>query len=356
MTLQQTAKIALSILALLAHAAVSEAAEPPSHTAIVQAAIEKHVIPHIDALKEAAAQLPGAVASMCRTGSAAAKEDLSSRFRNVVKAYAGIDFLRFGPMLEGGRRERLSFWPDPRGFVGRQLRLILLNKDEAVVQPGAIAKQSVAVQGLSALEGLMTDKEFPLGPGEALRYRCELAEAIAANIVSVADEISDGWEKPGGWKDKMLHPGADNDTYKSPEESAGEFVKALLVGLSLTADLQLKPQVKPGVKLVPPFQKSGLQKAFYASSVESLRSLYDALDLEDYLAPDKDWIKNWTGGAWRAIESSDGVGGRARRAPRNDAPPLREVFDKMNGLRKLVIGEMSVAAGLTVGFNELDGD
>ena len=104
---------------------------------------------------------------MCRTGSAAAKEDLSSRFRNVVKAYAGIDFLRFGPMLEGGRRERLSFWPDPRGFVGRQLRLILLNKDEAVVQPGAIAKQSVAVQGLSALEGLMTDKEFPLGPGEA---------------------------------------------------------------------------------------------------------------------------------------------------------------------------------------------
>ena len=216
MTLQQTAKIALSILALMAHAAVSEAAEPPSHTAIVQAAIEKHVIPHIDALKEAAAQLPGAVASMCRTGSAAAKEDLSSRFRNVVKAYAGIDFLRFGPMLEGGRRERLSFWPDPRGFVGRQLRLILLNKDEAVVQPGAIAKQSVAVQGLSALEALMTDKEFPLGPGEASRYRCELAEAIAANIVSVADEISDGWEKPGGWKDKMLHPGADNDTYKSP--------------------------------------------------------------------------------------------------------------------------------------------
>ena len=58
----------------------------------------------------------------------------------------------------------------------------------------------------------------------------------------------------------------------------------------------------------------------------------------------------------RASRSSDGVGGRRAQAPRNDAPPLREVFDKMNGLRKLVIGEMSVAAGLTVGFNELDGD
>jgi uncharacterized protein len=356
MTLQQTTKITLSVLALVACAASGAAADRPSHLAIVQQAIDKHIIPHIDALKEASARLPDAVDTMCRTGSPAAKEDLSSRFRNTVKAYAGVDFLRFGPLLEGGRRERLSFWPDPRGFVSRQLRLILVNKDEAVVQPGAIAKQSVAVQGLSALEALMTDKEFPLGPGEPSHYRCELAEAIAANVASVVDEIADGWEKPGGWKDKMLHPGPANDTYRSPEESASELVKALLTGLSLTADLQLKPQVKPNLKLVPPFQNSGLQKAYYASSVESLRSLYDALELEDYLTSDKDWIKNWVGGAWRAIESSDGIGGRSHAAQRNDTPLLREVFDKMNGLRKLIIGEMSVAAGLTVGFNELDGD
>lgn len=356
MTLQQTTIITLSILVLVAHAAAGGAAERPSHLMITQRAIEKHVIPHIDALKEASSRLPDAVGTMCRTGSPAAKEDLSSRFRNAVKAYAGVDFLRFGPMLEGGRRERLSFWPDPRGYVSRQLRLVLLNKDEAVVQPGAIAKQSVAVQGLSALEALMTDKEFPLGPGDASHYRCELAEAIATNVASVSEEIADAWEKPGGWKDKMLHPGPDNDTYKSPEESASELVKALLTGLSLTADLQLKPQVKPSLKLVPAFEKSGLQKAFYASSIESLRSLYDALALEDYLTPDNAWIKNWVGGAWRTIESSDGVGGRSRTAHRDDAPPVREVFDKMNGLRKLVIGEMSVAAGLTVGFNELDGD
>ena len=356
MTLQQTTKITLSVLAIVACAGSGAAAERPTHLAIVQQAIDKHVIPHIDALKEVSARLPDAVDTMCRTGSPAAKEDLSSRFRNTVKAYAGVDFLRFGPMLEGGRRERLSFWPDPRGFVSRQLHLILANKDEAVVQPGAIAKQSVAVQGLSALEALITDKEFPLGPGEPSNYRCELAEAIAANVASVSDEIADGWEKPGGWKDKMLHPGPENDTYKSPEESASELVKALLTGLSLTADLQLKPQVKHNLKLVPPFQYSGLQKAYYASSVESLRSLYDALELEDYLTSDKDWIKNWVGGAWRAMESSDGVGGRSHAAKRNDTPLLREVFDKMNGLRKIIIGEMSVAAGLTVGFNELDGD
>ena len=105
MTLQQTAKIDLINSGAGGTRGGSEAAEPPSHSAIVQSAI-KSTHSALDALKEAAAQLPGAVASRCRTGSAAAKEDLSSRFRNVVKAYAGIDFLRFCLMLEGGRRER----------------------------------------------------------------------------------------------------------------------------------------------------------------------------------------------------------------------------------------------------------
>ncbi len=48
----------------------------------------------------------------------------------------------------------------------------------------------------------------------------------------------------------MLQPGPDNDTYKDASESAGELVKALLVGLSLTADLQLKPQIDAKSKLV----------------------------------------------------------------------------------------------------------
>jgi predicted lipoprotein len=124
----------------------------------------------------------------------------------------------------------------------------------------------------------------------------------------------------------------------------------------LTADLQLKPQVYPKFKMAPPYQKSGLQKAYYEASRKSLKGLYDALQLESYLTPDQDWVKNWIVGAWRAVVSSDGVGGRSRDAQRDDAPPLREVFDKMRGIRKLIIGEMSVSAGLTVGFNELDGD
>lgn len=348
--------IVFSMLALIAQGAAEAASGPPSHAAIVRAALDKHIIPHINALKTAAEPLPGAVANVCRTGSSASERELSRRFAKVIEAYAGVDFLRFGPMLEKGRREQLSFWPDPRGFVSRQLRLMLLNKDETIAAPGMIGKQSAAVQGLSALEVLMHDNDVPLGPAEPAQFRCVVATAIAANIKRLADEIVTEWERPDGWKDKMLHPGPSNDTYKEPSEPAVEIVKSLLVGLSLTADLQLKPQVDPKVKLSPPYQKSGLQKAFYVASVTSLHELYDALQLEDYLKSDKYWMKNWLNGAWRTIEASDGAGGRSPNAKRDDAPLVRETFDKMNSLRNLVSSQLSIAAGLTVGFNELDGD
>lgn len=356
MTLRLGHKLIFALSCLLAAYLFARAAERPTFETVVGSAIDKHVLPRLDALKDAAAGLPDAVGNVCKTGSPAAKDALRGRFRDTVEAYAAVDFLRFGPMLEGGSRERLSFWPDPRGFLNRQLRLVLLSKDPSVLEPGAIAKQSVAVQGLSALEVLLTDETTPLAPGDAAQYRCGFAHAIAVNIATVSNEIANVWRKPGGWKDKMLHPGPENDTYKTSAEAAAELVKALLVGLSLTADLQLKPQIDPKTKLAPPYAKAGLQKDFYAASVASLKGFYDALGLEAFLKPDKDWVKNWVAGAWRAILSSDGVGGLAPNAKRDDAPPVREVFDKMNGLRKLVIGEMAVDAGLTVGFNELDGD
>jgi predicted lipoprotein len=356
MNVKQRLRALFFLFAPIALATAVSAAEPPGHLAMAQAAIEKHIIPHIDGLKAAAEPLPAAVENVCKSGSPEAEHELEQKFAGVVEAYAGVDFLRFGPMLEKGRREQISFWPDPRGFVARQLRLILLNMDEKIAEPGMLAKQSAAVQGLPALDVLIHDKDVPLGPGEPARFRCLLAHAIAQNIVRLTSEVADGWEKPGGWKDKMLHPGPDNDTYKSGSESAVEIVKALLVGLSLTADLQLKPQVDTKIRLTPPYQQSGLRKQFYAASIKSLHELYNTLQLEAYLKPDLSWMKGWAQGTWRTIESSDGAGGRSPDAKRPDTPSTREVFGRMNGLRNIVANKLSVAAGLTVGFNELDGD
>jgi uncharacterized protein len=356
MMVRKTMLIGFALLALVTETVTAAPPAPMSHTAMVKTVIEQHIIPHIDAMKAAFAPLPDAVGALCKSGSPQDAKALDDRFRRAVIAYAGVDHLRFGPMQQNGRREQISFWPDPRGFVARQMRLLLLNKDDGIAKPGALAKQSAALQGLPALENLMRSADVPLGPAEAAHYRCVVAEAIANNLVRLADEVSDGWEKSGGWADKMLHPGPANDTYKNESEPAVEVVKALIVGLSLVGDVQMKPQVDNAMRLSPPYDKSGLRKDFYAANVASLRQLYNTLDLESYLQPNMLWIKDWVAGTWRTLESSDGAGGRAPHAPREDAPTPREVFDRTNMLRNMVANRLSVAAKLTVGFNELDGD
>jgi uncharacterized protein len=351
-----SASIAGLALGMAALATVSLADPPQSHSALVVSALEKHILPRVAALDAAAAPLAGDVKRVCENGDDASREDLSGHFRQTVQAWAAVEFLRFGPMIDAGLREKISFWPDPRGILARQMRQFLVTSDVKDVEGGAIAKQSAALQGLPALEVLLTDKDAALAPGAASAFRCAFALAIAENVSGLTHRLREAWSKDGGWKDKMLRPGSDNDTYKDSQESAAEVVKALLVGFQLIADMQVKPRLEAAATLAGPFEKANLSKAYFASSVASLQALYDAVALEDYLPGDKDWVKNWAGGAWRVMQASDGAGGRSASAAKDEAPVVRVLFDRITGLRKLILGEMSPAAGLTVGFNELDGD
>ncbi len=357
MTLRPANCLAAAIICLTTGWHAAQAEEAQSHYTLVQNVLEKHVIPRVTALKDAAAELAPAVAQVCKTGDEGMREELSGDFRRVVEAWAGVWFLRFGPLEQASRRERFSFWPDPRGIMTRQLRQVLAAKDPGFATAEAVGKQSAAVQGLPALEVILTDKDVPLGPGEASQYRCQAAQSLAGNLEAVANDIFTEWTKEGGWKDKMLRPGSDNDTYKEPSEAANDVMKSFLMGLQLTGDVLVKPRLDPKfVAASGAFAKSNLSSDYYEQTVASLAALYEVSAIESYLPEDKDWAKNWAGGAWKTMKASDGTGGPNQGVDKKDAPPLKELMSRISGLRQLMAKEMITAAGLTVGFNELDGD
>jgi uncharacterized protein len=212
------------------------------------------------------------------------------------------------------------------------------------------------VQGLPALEVLMTDNDSPIGAGDVSAFRCKLALAIAENVKTIANDLDEAWSKAGGWKDRMLRPGSDNDTYKEPQEAASALVKAFVTGLQLIADGEVKPRLDAKAEFQGPYAKSNLSAGYFESGVASLDAFYDLMALESFLPDDKDWVKNWTGGAWKTLRASNGAGGRGPGVAKGDEPPVRKVMGMFSGLRKITTAELSVAAGLTVGFNELDGD
>jgi predicted lipoprotein len=359
---------ALSALqVVLAPAPASALPVRKSHAEMVQDTVDKFVIPRIETFATETARLEKAVGAVCTEGAdSAARNDAVAAFAGTVRAWAGLDFVRFGPAMQKNRLERVLFWPDPRGFTARQLNAALAARAPAALEPGAMEKQSVAVQGLTALEMLMFDDKQPLGESkdDAARYRCAFAHAIAADLNGVAGEMKSGWTGDGGYRDKMLNPGPANALYKDASETARDVVKALLTGLDVTSNrfavsgleaLAQTPPKKPRL----PFERARLSGEFLVASLAALGELFDTSGLSAYIPAEKPWMAKFLPNAWKSLDH-DAVGLDRLRAEEPGSEEhlqaLRKMKFDLSGIRQIIIKELAPNAGITVGFNELDGD
>lgn len=341
--------------------------ERKSHGTMVLDVIDIFIMPRVEGLAKNTSALASAVDAVCKQGGdAAARKTARDAFAATVRSWGGLDFIRFGPAMREHRLERILFWPDPRGFASRQLSQLLAAKKPELLAPGALARQSVAVQGLTALEILLFDEKTPLGTGtdEAARYRCALAAAIAASIHGVASEISAGWSGEDGYRKKMLTPGSDNALYKDSSETVREVAKALAMGLELCRDRFILPELT-AVTANPPrrvrlvFEASGLTGAYLEASLRALRQLFDATGLDAYIPADKPWMASFLPTSWNSLLADaarlDGLRANERGSPAH-LHALRKMRFDLGGIRNIVVKELAPNAGIMMGFNELDGD
>lgn len=355
---------ALCLLAMVAPAAVGHTAPAsPSLSKLNARVIDSYVVPGFTRLAEASSKLAEDLSRTCE-GNAEAASAVKQDFADTVLAWAAVEFLRFGPMSQIGRPERFEFWPDPRGVTQRQVASLIAKRDPTALDPAQLAKKSAAVQGLSALEVLLADNVPPLnGTDEAAAYRCRLAVSIARSTQALAREILTEWQGDTGWRRRMIEPSATDGRYRSPEEPAGDFARALITGLQLIQDRDVVPMIAalqtPGKEPRLPFQRSGLSARYVSAGVASIKSLYDTMGLGRGVPSDKTWMPRWVTAAFGRLarDAPAAVEGIPRAKDNPDrARQLRMVRFHVEGIRKLVGRELAPLAGLTIGFNELDGD
>lgn len=343
----------------------------PELAAMVTSVVGNTIIPAYQFFAEASATTTEAVATWCKSPSPTTRDGAREAFAASIHAWARIQHIRFGPARTDNRWQRIAFLPDPRGVVRRQVAKVLADRPADLLNVNAIAGQSAALQGLPALEILLfaaDDGE----PGEALAYRCRLAEAIAGHIAVLAGAMARDWTSPEGWRQRMLSAGSTNIDYRSPNEAASELVRALLTGLQLVREEMLLPWLKAaeGKKgwAGLPFERAGLSRDVVATSVLALRNLHKALHLDivvaDVGAKDKSkaWMKGWIASAYDTLErdvremilpSQDAL---AAAATEPNLMALRRSRSNANGLRQIIGRQIAPAMALTIGFNELDGD
>ena len=182
---------ALSILlpGLLPGKIALAAREPAGDAAVLGGLVRTHVLPRFDALAAAAGTYAERLEQFAAAPTAEGLKGCRAAHRAVYDAWAGAQHLRPGPLSMELRADRIAFWPERAGVVQRQILAMLKSRDPKLLEPGGLARQSAAVQGLTALERLLFDEGVTAAGfqgDEAGSFRGALAAAAAASAMPPA--------------------------------------------------------------------------------------------------------------------------------------------------------------------------
>ena len=331
----------------------------------LQEVISGYIEPATQEFAATASRLPAAVEAVCSEDGDANRQALQAAFAETVDRFARIHFLRFGPLLEEDRLNRLSFLPDPRGIAQRQIRKIYAARDESVLSVQSLREKSVAVQSLTAFELIAFDKSANLvlgGEGDNHDFTCRYAQAIAENAAAIAQEVAADWADPEGYQKLLVSGGADNPRFQSSKEAFESVYNAFTTALTIVMDQDLLPAIGTSAEKAKPrrfpYSRSGNARTYLAGELDGLRDAVFSMSLKGMMSADDQWTLDTLGFEFK---NADGYLARLQ-------PPLRSTFGQdgsYNMAAALVInieaiqGLMQGIAGaleLSGGFNALDGD
>lgn len=342
-----------------AHAA--DAAAKPDYSAIVKASVEGHIRPAYGRMAKASKNLAVILQAACRTDDGVSTPTIAKSFMDVVSAWVAVQHIRFGPVTDENRYERIAFWPDPKNLTSRQMRRILSKRDETATSADSLAKKSIALQGLTALERLMT--MMPAETAEDRAFRCNYAQAITENLVNITGKVDAAWQTDSAFVRTLQQPGPENPLYRDHREAAIEILKSLTGGLQFLHERKLLAPLGSDITKARPkraeFWRSGTTLEALDSNFATLLELYMASGIAGYIdSVDSRLDSTLTDSYQQALMTLKDVD-----KPFIEAAADKGLRPKLDYLRFLAedlylrsSGNLALALDLSLGFNALDGD
>ncbi|RST86799.1 peptidase M75, Imelysin [Aquibium carbonis] len=338
-------------------------AEPPGATAMVQGVIERYVAPAYGTFALTSRELGDAVDALCAEPSPQRLAGARAAFAETVDAWSRVELVRFGPVTDGNRLERVLYWPDRRSTGLKQVQSLLAEENAAALDVAALASKSVAVQGLGALEFAL----FGTGADDMTRlagYRCAYAAAIAANVETIAEALETAWSAGEGAAGLWAAPGPDNPLYRDGGEALGELLDIMIHGLELVRDVRINGFLGAAASGDRPRQallwRSGQTVATLRGNLASIEGLLEAADMEAHLPEDRRWVVRSAlfelANAQRALAGIEVEPVEDLLADPESRATLEYVRLVTASLSDVIGRQLSGEFGLTAGFSSLDGD
>lgn len=351
---------ALCIGFFLAAGAAASAGEVPAD--LGSRLTQGYIAPAMQAFEQSGNQLHGSLQTWCAAPSDKGAKKIEAEFKEVVLAWSGIEFLRFGPLVAEHRFERTYFWPDPRGLTVRQTQSLLADP-AGIPDVQALSKHSVAVQGLPALEYMLYRQNGLLASqsGDAFALACAYAVSISGNLAAIGAQLASAWGKDGDYTQLFSQPSPANSVYRSTEEVANEAIKAVSSGLQFARDVKLLPVLGDDARHTKfkraPFWRSGLTAPSMAAQVGGLLRFYHAGGYR--YSTDEAWVDGSVRDELtRARDNFDSISGNIEQLASSEQTyrQLKLGALVLKNAKSLVDEDMAPALGVRIGFNALDGD
>lgn len=309
--------------------------------------VERFIIPHYQALALTAEAQENAWSEFCAKPDEMGFKTLQRAYLATADSWSQIEFLRYGPIAEEFRAERLSYWPERKNATAKGLGLLLEKDGIADLTPEMFVKNSVAAQGLPALERLLFDEkaQTEMLSGSRKMRRCAVGQAIAWNIVMIAQEVRLGWT--GDVVEAIANP-------ETAKEATSRIATDFLSTFAYMRDAKLRPVLGKDVSQARPLTAEGWR------SKRSKRALL--LNLETAAAVSKLIMEGKEGDTPAAITTALSF---AENLPDEFGPAMSDVkqrqqfylvLDALAAARDKAHDEIPALLGITVGFNSQDGD
>jgi hypothetical protein len=334
-----------------------------AENAVIARAIDGFVRPAYGEFSQATVALESKLETLCTAPGepnlAAARID----FVAAVRSWARVENIRFGPVTEENRLERILFWPDRKSIGLKQVQAAISTQDPSAADPRTLAEKSVAMQGLGALEFVL----FGTGSDDLLAtagaYRCRYGQAIATNLKSMASEIESVWNAPAGIAAQWANPGAENPLYRNDAEATTELFNIFVHGLEMIRDVRINGFLGGTTEDDKPrqavFWRSEATIVSLAADLDGLSDLFEAADLAPLLDSDNSWIPDSVSFEFanvdNALKAADGpvavvLKDMEKRKKLDYARLVTSSLSELFGVR------LAGALGLSAGFSSLDGD
>ncbi|OUR79708.1 hypothetical protein A9Q83_04785, partial [Alphaproteobacteria bacterium 46_93_T64] len=221
-------------------------------------------IPVYEKLHTASNRVVLSVEYLCKQSNSNALNNAQDAFKALVQSWSHAEVIRFGPVRDQNRFEKIFFWPDPRsrGLKQVQKKLHFLEKNSTFEKLN-FDGMSVAIQGLPALEFLLFGEgsEVLISKKSSLA-RCQYALGISKNLTALSKDILADWISADGFIKSLQNTGENNPVFRNKAEVIQNILKSAseILQLAISSKLQSSLQ-KSMLKAKPkraPFWRSNL--------------------------------------------------------------------------------------------------